>query len=103
MKITIPSEYLSGFADGKVFLSRWKNGSLLLLSSREVERLKAGLKRVSELENGLVRFVGAGIAEVDLEEGGVAIPSGFEGYLNEEAASVSQHQYGLLVSSGNNG
>lgn len=98
MKITIPPEHQSRFTDGKVFVGRWKNGDLLLLTTEESERVITALNSTSGLENGLVRFVEAGIVEVDLVGDYLTIPPGFEGSLHEAGVSIHSHPYGLLIS-----
>ena len=99
MKITIPEKYLEHFRDSNCYMCRWKGPSVLLMNEDDRNNLHKQLDG-SQLKpvSGIVRFIKAGINEVDFDEGVIDIPEFLIKWLSKNELSYKEHDFGLIIS-----
>lgn len=114
MKITIPKEYDGHFnkkvmwlnlKDKKccatkeytrVFVSRWKDHSLLILSEKEYENLLGTINTLKHAEMGLKRFLEAGIEGVLVNEGQFTLPDWALEWIGSGNIKFSKNNQGFI-------
>lgn len=90
MKIELPAKYKCIFKEGDIFVSRWKDNSLILMNKQSKERLVKILREAEKEKGGLgafARFKKAGIMEVEYKNGVVEIPEFLSGMLKGDQRS----------------
>lgn len=119
MKITIPEEHRGHFpsetmwlklkdADqhcvtkeySKVFITRWHQGTLLLLNETEYDRLKDNMglsERDASVGSGFARFISAGIHTAIMTNGEMEIPEHLVSWLEGNDRSITKSENGLLL------
>jgi len=118
MRITIPEQYGDHFAKetlwlnlkekdhcatkeySKVFVSRWKNGALLLLNETEYDRLKEGMEMSVQEKpdaHGLLRFLNAGIHIAPMTNGEIDVPDHLASWLEGDDRQFTRQETGILV------
>lgn len=102
MKIVIPKQYRSKFADGKVCISRWLGHGLIVTNRKMQDEFK---RRVNLLiERGernaqLLRLLTAGVEETKLKkDGSVNLPAFLANWLGKGKLNYKKGDLGLVVS-----
>lgn len=71
----IPEEYLELFVDNKIYLSRWKNKSILVLNTSKFEDFNNAIANLEKKDNkGIHRFFESGIAKIPIINNEFEIP-----------------------------
>lgn len=94
MKIEIPEEYRERFARGKMYVSRWIDSAVLVLNEADSKALENALSTVQE---GISRFVRAGLIETDFDNGTIEIPEEISVRLQSDKRTFEPIEAGLLI------
>lgn len=100
MQITITDEYRSSEGLTKIYLSRWRDHSLLLMNQAGRDLLVAKLDELDD-ENAqeLARIVRMGVIEAETHNGAFELPEALEDWLggNSVALEFKKSNFGLII------
>jgi len=100
MKIELPEEYVEFLEGGEVFVSLWKDNSLILMNKNSKEKLIEDLEEVRQEDENLYqfsRFMKSGITETDFDGKSVTIPEPLREVLKGEERTFESTKYGLII------
>jgi hypothetical protein len=96
VKIEIPSQFLEYFGT-EIYIMRWKENSLLLMTRNECDDLFSRFNEVEEVNQAVTRFVRAGTVPIRMRGNAIEVPEGIFDWLALQNRTYEKIRPGLLI------
>lgn len=97
MKIPIPRQFRDRFGSGKVYVTRWKDHTLLIMNQEEYDWHVKVIDGLPDTVEVFLRFMKASLIEIELEDGMAVMADGVALWLEGEKRTYDDTMAGLLI------